>query len=85
MIKIVRSRTIRPSTRLVTSKTYKVDTEKVGVEDLLEVNIKHESNCFCKVYHFNGQDIASRKSIHFKVIESRDNIEIVWSGIQPNQ
>ena len=85
MAKIIRNRTIRPSTRLATSISYKVDITKVGFKDSLEVNIKHESKRFHKTYHFDGQNISTKKSIHFKVTESRENIEIVWAGVQPNQ
>lgn len=84
MAKIIRNRTIRPSTRLATSTSYKVDVTKVSLEDSLEVNVKHESKTFHKTYHFNGQNISNKKSIHFRVIESDENIEIVWTEVQPN-
>lgn len=50
MAEIVRNRTIRPSTRLEESKSYKVDTGKVSRDDILVVNIGHESEPFRKSF-----------------------------------
>ncbi len=83
MTLIIRNRTIRPSSRKATSTSYKVDTSKVSAADKLEVNINHESKSFNKKYLFDGRDIGKRKSIHFKVYDHGDRIEIIWSGVSP--
>lgn len=83
MAEIVRNRTIRPSTRLVTSKRYKINTEWASKGDVLVVNIDHESKPFQKTYKFNGMDIADKKNIHFIVSETGTSIEIAWSGVDP--
>ena len=49
---IIRTRTIRPSTRKSTSVNYRVDMSKVGKDDALEVEVSHESNSFVKTYYF---------------------------------
>jgi hypothetical protein len=82
MPEITRNRTLRPSTRKETS-SYKVNTEKVGVNDTLVVSIDHESKPFQKVYKFKGSDIANKKSVHFTMIESDNKISIKWIGAQP--
>jgi len=83
MAEIVRNRTIRPSSRLVTSKSYKVDTKKVSRGDTLVVNINHESEPFRKTYIFNGAEIAHKNSISFRVSDYGTSIDISWSGVQP--
>lgn len=83
MNEIIRNRKIRPSTRLETSLNYKIDTEKVTVNDLLIVNITHESNSFSESYHFRGSDVYPKKSISFRVHDDGSNIKIVWSGANP--
>jgi hypothetical protein len=83
MNEIIRNRKIRPSTRLETSLNYKIDTEKVTVNDLLIVNITHESNSFSETYHFKGSDVYPKKSISFRVHDDGSNIKIVWSGAIP--
>lgn len=83
MSEIIRNRTIRPSTRLASSKSYKINTEKVSSGDTLVVNINHESNPFCKSFKFNGKDIAHKKSISFRVNEFGSSICISWSGAKP--
>ena len=83
MNEIIRNRTIRPSTRKKSSTNYKVNTEFVNVGDTLVVNINHESKPFFESYKFNGADIASRNSIHFKVIENEESINIVWPSVIP--
>ncbi len=83
MSTIIRNRTIRPSTRLETSKSYKINTEKVTAGDILIVNIDHESKDFHKTFHFNGRDVANRRSISFRVKDYGTHIEISWSGAIP--
>lgn len=83
MGEIIRNRTIRPSTRLESSKNYKIDTKKVSSNDTLIVNINHESKPFQQTYTFNGKDVASKNSISFKVTEFNGNIQIKWYGAKP--
>lgn len=80
MAKILRNRVIRPSTRLQTSKSYKIDTKNVLSNDILEVYITHESDeNFHKVFIFQGSEIAHRNSISFRVYEYGNIIDILWS------
>jgi len=83
MKEIIRNRTIRPSSRLAKSKSYKIDTRKVNKDDILIVNINHESKSFQKIYKFNGNDLSDKNSIHFIVNEFGNKIEIHWSGAKP--
>ncbi|HHH54884.1 MAG TPA: hypothetical protein ENK91_14570, partial [Bacteroidetes bacterium] len=83
MAEIIRNRTIRPSSRLEKSKNYKIDTKKVSANDILIVNISHESNPFFRTYKFNGNDIAKKNSISFKVNDFETSLDINWSGAKP--
>ncbi len=83
MTEIIRNRTIRPSSRLEKSKSYKIDTKQVSRGDILIVNIDHESNPFKRTYRFNGGDVASKDSISFRVNEFGTSFNINWSGAQP--
>lgn len=83
MTEIVRNRTIRPSTRLEKSKSYKIDTKTVSRGDTLVVNIDHETKPFRKTYKFNGSDIAHKDSISFRVNDFGTSIDISWSGATP--
>jgi hypoxanthine-DNA glycosylase len=83
MTEITRNRTIRPSTRLEKSKSYKIDTKTVSRGDILVVNIDHETKSFCKSYKFNGSDVAHKDSISFKVNDYGTSIDISWSGATP--
>jgi len=83
MAKIVRNRIIRPSSRATSSKSYKIDTKAVGLLDILQVNIEHESDAFSKSYWFKGEDVANRDSISFRVSDFGTRIDISWSGAQP--
>jgi hypoxanthine-DNA glycosylase len=80
---ITRNRTIRPSSRLVTSKSYKIDTKKVGKGDTLIVNIDHESKRFNKSFKFSGSNLSNRNSISFRVTDYGTRIDISWSGAHP--
>ncbi len=84
MKEIIRNRTIRPSTRLEKSKSYKIDTKSVSRGDILVVNIDHESKPFHKTYKFAGSDIAHKNSIGFRVNDFGTHIDISWSGATPN-
>lgn len=83
MTEITRNRTIRPSTRLEKSKSYKIDTKTVYRGDILVVNIDHETKSFRKSYKFNGSDVAHKDSISFRVNDFGTLIDISWSGATP--
>jgi len=83
MTEIIRNRTIRPSTRLEKSKSYKIDTKTVSRGDILVVNIDHETKPFRKSYKFNGSDVAHKDSISFRVNDYGTSIDISWSGATP--
>lgn len=83
MTEIIRNRTIRPSTRLEKSKSYKIDTKTVSRGDILVVNIDHETKSFRKSYKFNGSDVAHKDSISFRVNDYGTTIDISWSGATP--
>lgn len=83
MTEIIRNRTIRPSSRLKKSKSYKIDTKQISRGDTLVVNIDHEGKPFHKTYKFNGADVANKDSISFRVNDFGTSIEISWSGAQP--
>lgn len=82
-MEIIRNRTIRPSSRLATSKNYKIDTKVVTRSDTLIVNIDHEAKPFRGTYRFNGRHLAEIDSISFRPIENGTSIDIRWSGAQP--
>lgn len=83
MTEIIKNRTIRPSTRLKSSKSYKVETKNVGIGDILIVNIDHESTDFFKTFKFYGDDITNKNTISFRVYDYGTSIEIIWSRAQP--
>ena len=83
MAEVIRNRTIRPSTRLESSKSYKIDTKSINREDTLVVHIDHESNSFQKTFKFNGADVAHKDSISFRVSDFGSSIDISWSGAAP--
>jgi len=83
MAEITRNRTISPSTRLEKSKSYKIDTKNVSRDDILVVNIDHETKPFRKSYKFNGSDVAHKDSISFRVNAFGTSIDISWSGATP--
>ncbi len=80
---ITKNRTIRPSSRLEKSKSYKIDTKNVYKGDVLVVNIDHETKSFSKTYKFNGLDVAHKDSISFRVNDFGTSIEISWSDATP--
>lgn len=83
MTEITRNRTIRPSTRLEKSKSYKIETKTVSRGDILVVNIDHETKPFRKSYKFIGSDVAHKDSISFRVNDYGTTIDISWSGVTP--
>ncbi|WP_452224118.1 DNA-deoxyinosine glycosylase [Lacinutrix chionoecetis] len=84
MTEINRNRTIRPSSRLEKSKSYKIDTKTVSRDDILVVNIDHESKPFHKTFRFTGLDLAHKNSISFRVKDYGTHIDISWSGANPH-
>lgn len=83
MADIIRNRIIRPSSRLESSKSYKINTKQVSIGDILIVNIDHESKPFHKTYKFNGAEVANKDSISFRVNDFETSTEISWSFAQP--
>jgi hypothetical protein len=83
MTEIIRNRTIRPSSRAETSKSYKIDTKNVSSGDTLVVNIDHETKSFRKIFRFKGSDVPHKDSISFRVNDFGTHIDISWSGAQP--
>ncbi len=83
MKEIIRNRTIQPSSRLETSKSYKVDTKLVSNKDILIVNISHESKSLIKTYKFKGDHLTKKNSISFRVNDYRTSFDIIWSGVRP--
>ena len=83
MAEIIRNRTIRPSTRLEKSKSYKIDTKKVSHNDILIVNIDHETKPFRKTYRFKGSEVAHKDSISFRVNDFGTSIDVSWGGVIP--
>lgn len=83
MPEIIRSRTIRPSTRKDTSVNYRVHIDGITSGDTLVVNIRHESKAFSKTYKFNGSDIIKKESLGFRVNDDGKQININWISTQP--
>jgi len=83
MPEIIRSRTIRPSTRKDTSVNYRVHINGINAGDTLVVNVKHESKPFFKTYRFRGSDVIKKKSLGFKVSYNDKQIIVNWISTQP--
>jgi|GEM_PF-6479386 len=83
MAEIICYRTIRPSSRLETSKNYKIDTKVVLSRDTLTVNIDHKSKSLKKSFYFKGSDVDNRSITSFRVSNWEIHINISWSGVQP--
>jgi hypothetical protein len=86
MATIIRTRTLRPSNR-ESSSTYKVDTKKVGIGDILKIEIYHEIHPDNMIAEFeiSGSEVASKNSIHFDAIETSNEWNFKWSGAIPNR
>lgn len=80
MAKIVRNRVIRPSSRLETSISYKIDCKKVTSADTLEINITHESEDVHYTYEIDGGLVATKNSLHFTAEKIGGRWQISWSG-----
>ena len=85
MTEIIRNRTIRPSSRLEKSKSYKIDTKQILKGDTLVINIDHEGKPFHKTYRFNGADVANKDSISFRENDFGTSIEISWEWCTTNR
>lgn len=82
MAVIERNRKIRLSTRLETSTSYKIDTEKVCGGDTLIVNVwPEEGTRKIASYVFDGKQIHGKKSLHFRFVDGK----ISWSGVKPQE
>lgn len=82
---IERNRTLRPSTRKVTSKSYKINTKNVSVQDELVVYVHSEQKELMASFHFSGRDIAGKDSIHFYWINDRIEWGMYESLIQKQE
>lgn len=80
-----KQRTLRPSSRKEISKSYKVDTRSILVDDILVLKIFHESDEKnpLGIYEFDGKDIAGKASIHFSAIKVDNAWKISFSGAYP--
>jgi len=81
---IKKSRTLRPSTRR-SSSPYRVDTDKVGPTDTLELTIYYENNPGVPVgvFEFLGKDVSGKNTIHFSAIREDGKWNIRFSGGNP--
>ena len=70
---VERNRILRPSTRLASSISYKINTEKVSGLDELIVRVYSEQKKLIAEFHFEGRDIAGKRSIHFRYIYKRND------------
>lgn len=57
---VERNRILRPSTRLASSISYKINTEKVSGLDELIVRVYSEQKRLIAEFHFAGRDIAGK-------------------------
>lgn len=76
MAKIYRTRTLRPSTRLTTSVSYKINTESVGENDDLDITIYNELGEIVEHRVISGVVVAGRRSIHFRCLGGK----IQWAN-----
>lgn len=82
MSEILRTRVIRPSTRKEYSKSYKIQTASVGLNDTLRVEITHESKPGRWIYRFAGLEINRRERVSFRVMEESGDVTITWGNLQ---
>lgn len=75
-IKIV-NRIIDPDTHK-SENSYRVKIGKRGYYGQLVVNIRYEDTDFKEIYIFDGKDIISYESIHFKAEVADEEIRIYW-------
>jgi len=80
---IIRTRTLRPSTRK-DSSPYKIDTEGVGISDILTIEISEEDNpTVLFKFQISGKQLQGRKSLHFNASKMNSKWVITWSGLKP--
>jgi hypothetical protein len=81
---IERKRKLSPSTREPGS-SYKVNTEKVGMYDMLRLTICHKdkSETPLGIFEFRGSDVSGKKSIHFSTEKSGEVWKIKFIGVKP--
>jgi len=79
MLIIERNRTIRPSTRESSSK-YRVNLENVQTNDIIRINIDHETKPFQESYTIAAKSLMGKKNLYFNVQENGKDISIVWAG-----
>lgn len=82
MAKKVLTRTIRPSSRKKSSKSYKVDVSRVASEDILAIEIDHETEDLFQTVWFEGSSLRGKKSVHFHV-DDKQLQRISWTPIPP--
>lgn len=71
------NRTIHPDSHK-SENSYRLKIGKRNYYDRLIVNIFHEEKGFIDSYIFEGEDIASFESIHFKAEETNNAVNIYW-------
>lgn len=76
---LIRNRTIRPSSRKLNS-AYRIKVENINNDDEVVIFIDHESKDFREIYLCTGELFKKSDSIYFKVRESEDQINIIWSS-----
>ena len=77
---IKKSRTLRPSTRQPSS-LYRVNTDKVGPADRLQLTIYHEKEPgIVGVFEFEGKDVSGKNTIHFAALQQNGKWEIRFKG-----
>lgn len=79
MSTIERNRTIRPSSRQSTSK-YRVNLDKVQDDDIIYINIGHESKAFKESYIIYAKNLLGKKNLYFDVEEVGNSVKVVWAG-----
>ncbi|KUG25642.1 hypothetical protein ASZ90_004534 [hydrocarbon metagenome] len=79
----IRNRVIRPSSRKESS-AYRVKCENVGLKDVLQINISHESLPQINyTYEIQGEELKGKNSIHF---DATSDGEVTWKdGVKPKR
>lgn len=76
---IQKNRTIRPSSRQSASK-YRVNVENAQQDEIIHINIDHESKPFKEIYIIKARDLNGKKSLYFTVEENGDSVKVIWTG-----
>jgi hypothetical protein len=82
---IEKSRVLRFSTRKETSTSYRVKTEQVGGNDVLQLTISEEKDPgrVLGVFEFAGTELTDRTSIHFDARRVDGRWRLRFSGPRP--